>query len=160
MKIQRHLVAFAVGFLFAAGLAIAKMTDPAVVIGFLDIFGDWDPTLVGVMGGGVLVYFVLFRRITDRPRPVLADVFRIPERTELTPSLLIGSAMFGIGWGIAGYCPGPLVTVFGTAALPGSPGDIDKVVLLFVSMIVGMIVFRIVDHFILSRPADERLVDA
>lgn len=139
MKTKRHLLAFAVGLLFASGLAVSQMTRPDRVIGFLDIFGDWDPTLLGVMGGGVLVYFALFERVTNRPAPVFSDIFRVPERNEITSRLVIGSAMFGVGWGIAGYCPGPALT-----AIPSGVTD----VLIFVgAMSAGMLLFRLFDAF-------------
>ena len=103
----RALVAFLAGALFAAGLVIGGMTQPAKVIGFLDFFGDWDPSLVFVMGGAVAVHFVLYRLILRRGGPLLGGAFEIPQRRDLSPSLLAGAALFGVGWGLGGYCPGP-----------------------------------------------------
>lgn len=149
MKTKRHLLAFFVGLLFAAGLAVSQMTRPDRVIGFLDIFGDWDPTLLGVMGGGVLVYFLLFERVTNRPTPVFSDIFRIPERNEITSRLVIGSALFGIGWGIAGYCPGP--------ALTSIPSGFTDVLIFVAAMAAGMLLFRLYDAW---RPEQDGTIKA
>jgi uncharacterized membrane protein YedE/YeeE len=142
MKFQRHLLAFFVGLLFATGLAISQMTVPARVIGFLDFFGEWDPTLLGVMGGGVIVYFALFRTATNQPAPVFSDVFQIPDRTDITGRLVVGSAMFGVGWGLAGYCPGPALTAL--------PTGLFDVLIFSVAMIGGMLLFRGYDGLISS----------
>ncbi len=113
----RHVVLpLAAGTLFGAGLALGGMTDPARVRGFLDVFGAWDPTLGFVMGGAVLVMAVAWRIQRRMSRPVLADAFLLPDRADLTPRLIGGSALFGIGWGVAGLCPGP-----GIAALAIQP---------------------------------------
>ena len=110
------IIAFITGVLFALGLGISGMTDPAKVIGFLDVTGAWNPSLTLVMGGGVLVYFVAFRRITRRSAPLFGGKFGIPSRRDLDPKLLAGSALFGIGWGLGGYCPGPALTSAATGA--------------------------------------------
>lgn len=101
------LAALASGALFGAGLAISSMTDRSVVLGFLDIFGAWDPTLAFVMGGAVLVTAIGFRVALKRAGPVLGSEFRLPKRDEVDTRLLAGAAIFGIGWGLAGFCPGP-----------------------------------------------------
>lgn len=98
------------GTLFGAGLALGGMTDPARVRGFLDLFGDWDPTLAFVMGGAVIVMAIAWRFQKGMARPAFAEAFALPDRTDLTPRLIGGSALFGIGWGVAGLCPGPGVT--------------------------------------------------
>ena len=104
------IAALACGALFGAGLALSGMTDVARVIGFLDLAGDWDPTLMFVMGGGLLVSLPLFQLILKRlGSPVFSDVFRLPGRTDIDARLLGGVAMFGIGWGMVGLCPGPAV---------------------------------------------------
>jgi len=110
MKAQQTLVALISGVLFGLGLGFSQMIDPEKVIGFLDLAGNWDPTLAFVMGGAVLVTLVSFRFILKRPAPVLNGKFHVPSRKDIDRPLLIGSALFGIGWGIGGYCPGPAVT--------------------------------------------------
>lgn len=95
------------GALFGGGLSIGGMTDPTRVRGFLDLFGAWDPTLAFVMGGAVLVMALAWRVQRRMARPVFGASFALPDRTDLTPRLVVGSALFGIGWGIAGLCPGP-----------------------------------------------------
>jgi uncharacterized protein len=124
------IVAALTGALFAIGLALSGMTQPAKVVGFLDVFGDWDPTLAFVMGGAVAVHLVAMRWILRRPAPVLERDFRLPTASRIDPRLLLGGAVFGIGWGLAGYCPGPAIT----AAATGHPTT-----LVFVAaMLVGM----------------------
>ena len=97
------------GLLFGLGLCLASMTSPAVVQGFLDVAGAWNPTLLFVMAGGVTVTFLGYRLIWFRGQPLWAGSFRLPVATAIDGSLLAGAAIFGIGWGLAGYCPGPAV---------------------------------------------------
>lgn len=97
------------GLLFGAGLTLSGMTNPDRVRGFLDLFGRWDPTLVFVMGGAVLVMAIAWRGHARMQRPLFGDKFSLPDRTDLDAKLITGSALFGIGWGIAGLCPGPAV---------------------------------------------------
>lgn len=105
----RLLPPLVAGALFGAGLAIGGMTDPQRVRGFLDIFGRWDPTLAFVMAGSVIV-MALAWRVRDRlQKPLFAPRFSIPGRGDLDARLIVGSALFGIGWGLAGLCPGPAV---------------------------------------------------
>ena len=106
---MKALAALACGLLFGAGLALSGMTDTAKVLGFLDLFGDWDPDLVFVMGGAVAVTLVGFRLIF-RGRPLLADDFSLPTSKNLDSRLLGGASLFGIGWGVYGYCPGPALS--------------------------------------------------
>ncbi|MCB9763539.1 MAG: YeeE/YedE family protein [Alphaproteobacteria bacterium] len=98
---------FLAGLLFSLGLGLGGMTQPAKVIHFLDIFGDWDPSLAFVMLGSIAVYAVGFRKVTMRAAPLLLGAWSLPTRRDLTPELFIGSALFGLGWGLAGFCPGP-----------------------------------------------------
>jgi len=97
------------GILFGAGLAIGGMLDPSKVAGFLDIFGIWDPSLAFVMGGGVIVSGLGYFLAMGRSKPVFADTFLLPLSQAIDRPLVIGSALFGIGWGISGLCPGPAV---------------------------------------------------
>jgi len=101
------LAAGASGALFGSGLAVSSMTDRQVVLGFLDVLGDWDPTLAFVMAGAVIVTAVFFRLVLKRGRPALGGSFRLPQRQDLDARLIAGAAIFGVGWGLAGFCPGP-----------------------------------------------------
>ncbi len=108
MSLARRLVPPLVsGTLFGAGLTLSGMTDPARVRGFLDIFGDWDPTLAFVMAGAVAVMAIAWRIRARMAAPWFGDKFSLPDRGDLDPPLIVGAALFGIGWGIAGLCPGP-----------------------------------------------------
>ena len=102
--------------LFGVGLALAGMTDARRILGFLDVTGDFDPTLAFVLGGAVATTLLLFRPVLRRGRPLLADAFRLPEPRPVDSRLLVGSALFGIGWGLAGYCPGPALAGLGAGA--------------------------------------------
>ena len=133
--ISRFLPPLLSGVLFGAGLALGRMTNPARVRGFLDIFGDWDPTLAFVMGGAVIVMAVAWLFQKRMVTPVFADSFALPDRTDLTGSLIGGSTLFGIGWGVAGLCPGP-----GVAALAIKPGS---AVTFVVAMLAGMGIVRL-----------------
>lgn len=110
------LIAFLTGLVFAVGLAIAGMTQPGKVVAFLDFFGDWDPSLAFVMGGAILVYLPAYRIITRRKTPLFSTRFLVPTRRDLDTRLLVGSAMFGVGWGLGGFCPGPALTSVGAVA--------------------------------------------
>jgi uncharacterized protein len=107
----RLLVSVAAGFLFGLGLVVSGMTQPARVLGFLDPLGAWDPTLLFVLGGAVGATLVAFRLVLRRPAPVLADRFHLPDATRIDGPLVAGAALFGAGWGITGYCPGPGVAL-------------------------------------------------
>lgn len=115
---MRVLVALFSGTLFGLGLAVSGMINPQKVIGFLDVAGAWDPTLALVMGGALLVTIPAFRLILGRPRPVLADGFSLPTKTVLDERLLGGAALFGVGWGLSGFCPGPAVAALVTGLTP------------------------------------------
>lgn len=104
---QKKLSSLIAGILFGLGLAISQMISQKKVIGFLDIFGNWDPSLALVMGGAVGVTALLFRFVLRRSNPVFEDKFYVPESNNIDAPLILGSALFGIGWGIAGFCPGP-----------------------------------------------------
>jgi uncharacterized membrane protein YedE/YeeE len=99
----------AAGLLFGLGLAVSGMTHAAKVLGFLDVAGDWDPSLLLVLGGAVGVTVVTFRFILRRRAPVFEDGFRLPTARDIDGPLVLGAAIFGIGWGISGYCPGPAI---------------------------------------------------
>ncbi len=131
---MKVLVAFVTGVVFAMGLALAGMTQPSKVVGFLDFSGAWDASLAFVMGGAVLVNLVAYRLSLRRRRPVLDTHFHLPSRDRLEWRLVVGSVLFGVGWGLSGYCPGPAVASVTT----GGVG-----VLSFVgAMLAGMALFE------------------
>lgn len=111
---KNNFIALIAGIIFGMGLTISEMVDPARVIGFLNITGDWDPTLALVMGSALLITFPSFTYILRRRNPIFADKFSLPGKKHLDKSLLIGASLFGLGWGIAGFCPGPAITAMVT----------------------------------------------
>jgi len=128
--------AFAAGLLFGLGLIVSQMVNPAKVLGFLDIFGAWDPSLALVMGGAVAVSALGYVVARRRGVPVLAPRLEIPTRRDLDPRMIGGAALFGIGWGLVGLCPGP--------ALVGLTFGPWPVFVFVTAMIVGMAIFRLV----------------
>ncbi|MCE8034204.1 MAG: YeeE/YedE family protein [Halomonas sp.] len=106
---MKTLMGYIAGLLFGLGLALSGMTDPARVLGFLDFFGAWDPTLMFVLGGAVATTFIGYRLVFRLVRPVFARAFQLPTRQDLDTRLIGGAALFGIGWGLSGYCPGPAI---------------------------------------------------
>ncbi|OWQ96438.1 DUF6691 family protein [Sphingopyxis witflariensis] len=131
------IASLASGTLFGAGLALGGMTDPARVRGFLDIFGDWDPTLAFVMGGAVIVMAIAWRIVPRMAEPIIAEQFHLPTKSDLTPRLIGGAVLFGVGWGIAGLCPGP-----GIAALVIEPA---AAAIFVIAMLAGMAAVRIAE---------------
>lgn len=107
---KQGLAALVAGVIFSFGLVLGGMTVPANVIGFLDVTGDWRPALMFVMVGAIAVHAVVYRLVVRRRSPVFAERFALPTRRDLDPRLLAGAALFGIGWGLGGYCPGPGIT--------------------------------------------------
>ena len=101
------------GLVFGLGLGVSQMVDPRKVLGFLDVAGAWDPSLMLVMGGALLVAAVGFRRVLGRPAPRFGDRFHLSAARAIDAPLLGGAALFGIGWGLAGYCPGPAIASLG-----------------------------------------------
>ncbi len=113
---MKSLAAFAAGFLFSAGLALGGMTVPQNVVGFLDFFGHWNPALAFVMAGAVGVYAALFPLVIKKGAPLWAPAFELPKPSKPDARLFVGSAAFGAGWGLAGFCPGPALVTLGTGA--------------------------------------------
>lgn len=107
------LAAFACGLVFALGLVLGGMTQPSKVVGFLDVTGAWDPSLALVMGGALGTHALLRRWVMRRPAPLLDTSFHVPSRSDLDARLLAGAAIFGVGWGLGGFCPGPALVSFG-----------------------------------------------
>ncbi len=117
------------GLLFGFGLAVSSMINPAKIVGFLDITGDWDPSLAFVMGGAVFVTALTFRLILKRPKPIFTDIFELPSKVSLDGKLITGAAIFGIGWAMSGLCPGPAIS---------SIGFLDEKLLIFVcTLLIG-----------------------
>jgi uncharacterized membrane protein YedE/YeeE len=122
--------AFVCGLVFACGLGLGGMTQPAKVLGFLDVFGAWDPSLAFVMGGAVGTHALLRALVVRRGAPVLESRFSLPTLTSIDGRLLAGAALFGVGWGIAGFCPGPAIVATGAGA--------QTAIVFAVAMVVGM----------------------
>ena len=136
---QKHILsALLVGLIFGVGLILGGMTNPAKVIGFLDLFGNWDPSLAFVMGGAISVGLLAFRIAGGRPTSLLGEPMRMPTRKDIDKRLVIGSLVFGTGWGLAGFCPGPALVAFGTGSL--------KAIVFVASMLAGMAVFELVER--------------
>ena len=131
---RETIIGLSTGFIFGLGLCVSRMTDPAVVQGFLDIAGAWDPTLMFVMAGGVAVTFVGYRYVLRRKHPLWAAKFPPAVSGTIDAPLLSGAAIFGVGWGLAGYCPGPAVVSLASGR--------RAVILFVVAMLAGMIAVR------------------
>ncbi|WP_083007908.1 DUF6691 family protein [Halomonas sp. GT] len=125
------------GLLFGLGLAISGMTDPARVLGFLDVAGAWDPTLMFVLGSAVGTTFVGYRLVFARGEPLFSPNFQLPAKQTLDGKLLGGAALFGIGWGLSGYCPGPAIASIGGLSLPLLP-----LLALLAAMVAGWFVAK------------------
>ncbi|HKI98602.1 MAG TPA: DUF6691 family protein [bacterium] len=130
---MRNAFAFACGLVFAIGLGVGGMTQPAKIVGFLDVSGHWDPTLVFVLAGAVGSYMLAYRWIRRKRHPVFAMRFQIPRTSVIDTRLVLGSAIFGVGWGIGGFCPGPAITSFAS-------GQMAPVVVAL-SMLAGVALF-------------------
>jgi hypothetical protein len=114
---KQNLIALLCGIIFGIGLSLSHMINPNKVLNFLDITGNWDPSLIFVMMGALAVAFVSFKWILKRPAPILAASFHISKKSSVDKSLILGAGIFGIGWGMSGYCPGPAVTGLGLLSL-------------------------------------------
>ena len=112
---MNFFVNLALGLLFGVGLVVSGMSDPAKVLNFLDLFGTWDPSLAFVMGGAVVVAFFGYRVVLKRPAPMVGR-FHLPNRKDIDARLVAGPAIFGLGWGLSGFCPGPALTALSLGA--------------------------------------------
>jgi uncharacterized membrane protein YedE/YeeE len=130
--------AFIVGLLFGIGLIVAGMTNPAKVQGFLDLAGNWDPSLAFVMGGAILVGLVGFGFAGKRERSLLGEAMRLPGATRIDRRLVLGGLAFGVGWGLAGFCPGPALASLGTGGV--------KAWIFTGAMLAGMFVFEVLER--------------
>ncbi|MCH8550353.1 MAG: YeeE/YedE family protein [Natronospirillum sp.] len=140
-NLPRLLAALAAGVLFGFGLSVAQMIDPAKVVNFLDLFGTWDPSLAFVMGGGLLVNAIATPFILRQQKPLFTEFFQIPTRSDIDARLVGGGVLFGVGWGLAGYCPGPLLTSLSFANM-----DI-------VTIVVAYLAGTFATRWVLNRPA-------
>jgi uncharacterized membrane protein YedE/YeeE len=141
--LKSALVAFGAGVLFAVGLVVSGMTQPAKVAGFLDITGAWDPSLAFVMVGAIGVHFVARRFVLRRARPIANPTFEEPKRMPIDAPLVMGAAIFGVGWGISGYCPGPAIVTIGSSSLAS--------VVFVVAMATGMWMHRTLSAALATR---------
>lgn len=139
---MKTIVAFGTGVLFAVGLVISGMTQPSKVVGFLDFFGNWDPSLAFVMGGAVVINALLYRLVAKRNRPLLGPKFHLPTRKDINWRLVVGGGLFGVGWGLAGYCPGPGITSLASLQSPA--------VVFVAAMTVGMLLYSLFERVVSS----------
>lgn len=133
---KQNLLFFITGILFGTGLCVSQMASPDKVLDFLDIAGNWDPSLLLVMVGAVAITLVTFRFILVRERPLLDPVFHLPGRKHIDYRLVTGSALFGIGWGMVGYCPGPALTALGF-------GFFDAIIVV-IAIVTGMFLHKLI----------------
>ena len=138
------LMALLAGLVFGLGLIMSGMTDPSKVIGFLDLAGQWDPSLAFVMGGAILVGVIAFRFAATRSQAILGGSMRLPTARQIDRRLILGGLAFGVGWGLAGYCPGPALASLATGGI--------KPLIFTVAMLAGMVIFEIHDR---SAPAEK-----
>jgi uncharacterized protein len=143
------LVQFLIGLLFGSGLVVAGMSDPAKVLNFLDLAaiptGGWDPSLAFVMAAGVAVTTLGYKLVLKRATPVFDTQFHLPSAKALTAPIFVGPAIFGIGWGLAGFCPGPAFTALGTGA--------TSAFIFVLAMVLGMVAARLLALHNINRPA-------
>lgn len=130
----RHISALIAGLVFGLGLVISQMVNPAKVIDFLDILGDWDPSLAFVMGAALIVTAIGYRLAWRKPKPFAADGFQVPSNRTVDKNLAMGAILFGLGWGLVGLCPGPAIAALLIGGLP--------IVIFLGAMIGGMVMFE------------------
>ena len=144
---MNHIPALISGLLFGAGVTLSGMVNPLKVVNFMDIAGTWDPTLIFVMGAGLIVTFIGYRLVFTRSRPLLEPAFSLPATTRIDQRLIGGAVLFGAGWGLTGFCPGPAVAslVFGYW----------QSILFVAAMAAGMVAVKLITH----RPAATQAVE-
>lgn len=133
---KQNLLALVAGLLFGLGLCISEMASPGKVLNFLDVAGNWDPSLMLVMGGALGVTMVAFRFILKRQAPLFSPEFKLPDGSNVDKRLLLGATLFGMGWGLIGYCPGPAITALGFG--------LSYPMIAFVAMIAGFMTHRFI----------------
>ena len=132
---MRMLLIYLTGLIFGVGISISGMANPAKVLNFFDIAGTWDPSLAFVMGGGLIVAMIGYRFVFGRPKPLFDTAFHVPTGRNIDMRLVGGSALFGIGWGVTGFCPGGAIPALGTGR--------SEVLIFFAAMSVGIVIARI-----------------
>jgi uncharacterized membrane protein YedE/YeeE len=140
---MRLIISYLIGLVFGVGIAISGMANPAKVLNFFDIAGTWDPSLAFVMGGALAVTFVGYRYVLKRPAPLLSETFQLPTRRDLDLPLIGGSAIFGIGWGIAGFCPGGALPALGTGRF--------EVLIFVAALLTGIIAAKLMQAVLSNR---------
>ncbi len=140
---MRIIISYLIGLIFGVGISISGMANPAKVLNFFDVAGAWDPSLAFVMGGALAVTFVGYRVVLRRPAPIMADRFQIPTKRDFDLPLIGGSALFGVGWGIAGFCPGGALPALGTGR--------SEVFVFVAALIAGIIAAKFIQRSFLSE---------
>lgn len=140
---MRLLLTYLIGLIFGLGISISGMANPEKVLNFFDIFGTWDPSLAFVMGGAVTVAFFGYRWVFKRPGPSFDQIFHVPQNRSLDLKLIGGSAVFGVGWGLAGFCPGAAIPALGTGRW--------EVLLFALAMVGGMAIARYINTHLAPR---------
>lgn len=142
---MRLIASYIIGLIFGVGISISGMANPAKVLNFFDVAGTWDPSLIFVMGGAVVVTFIGYRFVLKRPAPIMESKFQLPTRRDLDLPLIAGSAVFGIGWGIAGFCPGGALPALGTGK--------SEVFIFVAALLAGIFAVNILNRLRVSRSA-------
>ena len=135
---MKLFIALLSGLLFGVGLILSGMSDPSKVLGFLDLAGSWDPSLAFVMSGAVLVGSLMFPFASKRTQSILGEAMRLPTATQIDRRLVLGGLTFGVGWGLAGYCPGPALASLAQGGM--------KPLLFLIAMLAGMTLFEVLEH--------------
>jgi len=133
---MKNIYALLAGLIFGLGLIVSGMANPEKVIGFLNIFGRWDPSLAFVMGGAIFIGIFSFKYIVKREKTLLGGSLHLSNEKSINKRLIFGSLIFGLGWGVAGFCPGPALVSLGMGSLKGA--------LFVIAMLAGMLVFKLV----------------
>lgn len=134
---------YLIGLIFGIGISISGMANPAKVLNFFDIAGTWDPSLAFVMGGALIVAFFGYRHVLKRPAPAFEARFLLPTRRDIDPPLIAGSAVFGVGWGIAGFCPGGALPALGTGRM--------EVLIFVIALIAGIYIAKLLRTVLTNR---------
>ena len=142
---MRLIASYISGLIFGIGISISGMANPAKVLNFFDVAGTWDPSLIFVMGGALITTFLGYRFVLRRPAPTFEETFKLPTRTDLDLPLIGGSAIFGIGWGIAGFCPGGALPALGTGR--------SEVIIFTVALIAGVFAAKALQRMTAAKAA-------